>query len=178
MSALDRALAAQRLGWHVMVCGADKRPLTAHGLKDASTSKKTIRAWFEKYPDALPAVVAGPSGLAIGDFDVKGGKDGLATLTRLGHELPATWTQRTPSGGAHSFYAAPEGVELPNGSADLFERGSGIDRRTGESYAVLYEMPPASLAELSAAPDWLVTVGERTRTADSAPDASVERFRA
>jgi hypothetical protein len=164
VSGLETALAAAALAWHVIPCGADKRPLTTHGLKDATTSKKTIREWWAKHPDALPAVVAGPSGLAIADFDVKDGRDGLATLARLGHPLPATWRQRTPSGGSHAFYLAPEGVEMPNGTAHLFEAGSNIDRRTGQSYAVLYASPPTSLSEVVAAPEWL-TASEARRTA-------------
>lgn len=177
MNGLDRALAAAALDWHLIPCGADKRPLTKHGLKDATTDPAAIRAWWKKHPDALPGVVAGPSGLAIADFDVKGGKNGLKTLSRLGHALPATWRQQTPSGGAHAFYAAPAGVEMPNGAADLFERGSGIDRRTGESYAVLYAAPPASLGELAPAPDWLIA-GERAASRDRAPHADVDAFRA
>jgi hypothetical protein len=177
MSPLDRALAAAALGWHVLPCGIDKKPLTRHGLKDATTSKKALRAWWAQYPDALPAVVAGPSGLAIGDFDVKGGKDGLAALTRLGHPLPATWRQDTPSGGSHAFYAAPAGIELPNGAADLFERGSGIDRRTGESYAVLYAAPPASRDELAPAPDWLIAAATSSPKGDRDPSADESSFR-
>ncbi|GAA1913557.1 hypothetical protein GCM10009775_02790 [Microbacterium aoyamense] len=173
---VDHALAAARLGWHVFPCGSDKRPLTKHGLKDATTSKKTIRDWWAKHPDALPAVVAGPSGLAIADFDVKGGKDGLAALARLGHDLPATWQQATPSGGSHAFYVAPEGIDVPNGSADLFERGSGIDRRTGESYAVLYVAPPASVAELAEAPAWLVVSGQRSASAGRDTLAGVDEY--
>lgn len=166
MTALDRALAAARLGWHVLPCGADKRPLTKHGLKDATTDAAQISKWWAKHPTALPAVVAGPSGLAIADFDLKGGKDGLAALSRLGHPLPATWRQDTPSGGSHAFYVAPAGIDVPNGSADLFERGSGIDRRTGESYAVLYEAPPASVGELAEAPAWLIVSAERPASSD------------
>lgn len=177
MSALDRALAAASLGWPVLPCGADKRPLTKHGLKDATTGEAQIRTWWKKHPDALPAVVAGPSGLAIADFDVKDGKDGLAALARLGHGLPATWTQDTPSGGSHAFYAAPAGIDMPNGTADLFEKGSGIDRRTGESYAILYTQPPTSLKELASAPEWLVVSGERSASVDRAPSAGVEAFR-
>lgn len=161
MSPLKRALGAAALGWHVLPCGADKKPLTMHGLKDATTDADAIRAWWEKHPAALPGVVAGPSGLAIADFDVKDRKDGFAALERLGHSLPTTWRQDTPSGGAHAFYLAPAGVEMPNGTADLFERGSGIDRRTGESYAVLYEAPPATLDKLAPAPEWLIASGER-----------------
>lgn len=177
MSTLERALAAIALGWHVIPCGADKRPLTSRGLKDAATEAATLRTWWAKHPDAVPGVVAGPSGLAIADFDVTGEKDGLAALARLGHPLPATWRQDTPSGGSHAFYAAPVGVELPNGSADLFEKGSGIDRRTGESYALLYTMPPASLAELASAPDWLIIGGERAASTLMNQSASVTTFR-
>lgn len=178
MNGKKRALAAAALGWHVLPCGVDKRPLTKHGLKDATTDAETIRAWWKKHPDALPAVVAGPSGLAIADFDVKGGKDGLAALSRLGRALPATWMQETPSGGSHAFYAAPAGIDMPNGTADLFERGSGIDRRTGESYAMLYETPPASLDDLAPAPEWLIVTADRGASADRATNADVETFRA
>lgn len=176
MSGLDEALAAAALGWRMIPCGANKRPVTKHGLKDATTDADTIRTWWEKHPDALPAVVAGPSGLAIADLDVHAGKDGLATLSRLGYALPPTWTQSTPSGGSHAFYAAPEGIEMPNGAADLFEKGSGIDRRTGESYAVLYGTPPASLDELASAPGWLVATAERTSSATTT-SADVATFR-
>ncbi|AZC14568.1 bifunctional DNA primase/polymerase [Microbacterium sp. ABRD28] len=175
MSALDHALAAAVLGWHVIPCGVDKTPLTKRGLTDASADPDRIRAWWEKHPEALPGIVAGPSGLAIADLDVKGDKDGVATLERLGHPLPATWTQDTPSGGVHAFFAVPDGVEPPNGSADLFEKGSGIDRRTGNSYAVLYTAPPTSLDALASAPDWLVS-GE-PRQAAPRTRASVEAFR-
>ncbi|WP_404435237.1 DUF3631 domain-containing protein [Microbacterium aerolatum] len=178
MSALDHALAAAALGWHVLPCGADKRPHTKHGLKDATTDVEKIRAWWKKHPAAFPGIVAGPSGLAIADFDVKGAKDGLKALARLGYSLPATWTQDTPSGGSHAFYAAPGGVELPNGAADLFEKGSGIDRRTGESYAVLYSMPPTSRDELAPAPDWLITTGELAASRDHDTSADVATFRA
>ncbi|WP_194411413.1 bifunctional DNA primase/polymerase [Microbacterium cremeum] len=178
MSALDHALAAADLGWHVIPCSADKRPLTKHGLKDATTDPAQIRAWWKKHPAALAAVVAGPSGLAIADFDVKGDKDGLAALDRLGYSLPTTWQQRTQNNGTHAFYAAPAGVDMPNGVADLFDKGSGIDRRTGESYAVLYDHPPVSLDELAPAPDWLVSSETaRSPRSDRAPGADEGTFR-
>lgn len=180
MSGKKRALAAARLGWHVLPCGVHKRPLTTHGLKDATTDEAQIRAWWDDHPDALPAVVAGRSRLAVADFDVKGGKDGLASLARLGYELPATWRQDTPSGGSHAFYAAPEGIDLPNGTADLFEKVSGIDRRTGESYAILYAKPPRSLDELAPAPEWLIAGRDRSAAnggQDRAPSAGEAEFR-
>lgn len=176
MNALERAEAAAALGWYVLPCGANKQPLTKHGVKDATTDVETIRAWWKKHPDALPGIAAGPSGLAIADFDVTGGKDGLGSLTRLGYALPATWRQKTPSGGSHAWYAAPEGVELPNGTADLFEKDSGIDRRTGESYAILYAAPPATRGDLSPAPDWLVTARERPASVARGTAADLDTF--
>lgn len=86
--------------------------------------------------------------------------------------------QETPSGGAHAFYVAPEGVELPNGTADLFEKGSGIDRRTGNSYAVLYTDPPTAIEGLASAPDWLIAGGARAASAPTHSRAGVEAFRA
>lgn len=176
MSAVDRALSAARLGWYVIPCGSDKRPKTKNGLKDATTDEAQIRAWWERHPKALPAVVAGRSGLAIADFDVKGGKDGLSKLHELGHTLPTTWMQDTQNNGSHAFFIAPAGIDLPNGTADMFEKGSGIDRRTGESYAVIYADPPASLGELAPAPEWLVVSGDRAESVDSAPHAGVGEF--
>ena len=181
MTALENALAAAELGWHVIPCRReDKRPYTRNGLKDATTDPDKIRRWWGKLPVALPGIVAGPSGLAIADLDRKGGKDGPATLERLGHPLPATWRQDTPSGGVHAFYRAPADVAMPNGAADMFEPGSGIDRRSGESYAILYTAPPTSLDELAPSPDWLVVGDGRSAgtATDRAPDADVEAFRA
>ena len=63
MSGLDRALAAVGLGWHVIPCGIDKRPLTRNWLKDASTSKKAVRAWWAA-PHPGPAARSGRPAVA------------------------------------------------------------------------------------------------------------------
>ncbi|MBZ4488022.1 bifunctional DNA primase/polymerase [Microbacterium sp. cx-55] len=179
MTALDRALAAARLGWHVLPVNAKKRAIVKSWETKATTDEATIRGWAERHPDALFAVAAGPSGLAIADLDVDAGKDGHAALQRLGYPLPPTWMQDTPRGGSHAFYVAPVGVDLPNGTANLFEVDSGIDRRTGNSYAVLYSAPPTSVEELAPAPEWL-TSGDARRPApaDRASNADESAFRA
>jgi hypothetical protein len=47
---LRRALSYARGGRNLFPCGANKRPLTAHGLKDASRDPVEIKAWAKRYP--------------------------------------------------------------------------------------------------------------------------------
>ena len=76
-------------------------------------------------------------------LDVKDGRDGLKTWAALQIEAD-TVTSRTPSGGAHLIYKAPEGADLGNTAGKL---GAGIDTRGQGGYIVL---PPSSLGNGSA----------------------------
>jgi hypothetical protein len=88
------------------------------------------------------AIAAGPSGLLVVDLDVPkpddkprpaawnlpGIGDGLdvfaAVCEQAGQPVPwDTFTVRTPSGGTHFYYLAPDGVELRNTGGD---RGRGL----------------------------------------------------
>src|SRR5262245_57411651 len=105
------ALAYAARGWHVLPCNPQsKRPLTTHGLKDASTDPAQIDAWWREWPCALIAVRTGPqSGLWVLDVDAcpAEGIDGFATLAVLEKRhgaLPDTLTSTTPRGGQHLFF--------------------------------------------------------------------------
>jgi Bifunctional DNA primase/polymerase, N-terminal len=116
------AYAAQ--GWPVFPCDSRKRPLTDNGFKDATSDEGQVREWWARWPYALTGV---PTGEAIGcvvlDVDTKHGVNGFRTLDELnGAERPATPTALTPSGGAHFYFARPEGG-LRNTAG---ERGRGI----------------------------------------------------
>lgn len=49
---LNAALGYAELGLPVFPCNIEKKPLTPHGFKDASTSVDQIKEWWNKWPDA------------------------------------------------------------------------------------------------------------------------------
>jgi hypothetical protein len=102
----------RRYSWPVFPCVPRmKRPLTAHGFKDATTNEDQIREWWKQSPSANIAV---PTGLVSGvivmdaDWDKTAGLDGITTLLSLLRDnlLPRTPWQWTPRGGIHLFFSA------------------------------------------------------------------------
>lgn len=155
MLAAAQALAAGGLA--VFPVGPDcRRPLTAHGYKNASKTMEGVEALWRPHPDANVSVACGGvSGAFVLDIDVKHGVDGLATLASLETEhnpLPATWRTRTPSGGLHLWFAQPVARRLRNRVGFL----PGLDVRTdGGSVAV----PPSRRAD--GAYTWLIAPWDR-----------------
>jgi hypothetical protein len=89
-----------------------KNPFTEHGFKDASKDPETVRQWWSRWPEANVGVVTGRiSGIVVLDIDRKHGVDGAVSAAEL--DLPKTLTIRTPSGGFHLFFRAPQGVIVP-----------------------------------------------------------------
>lgn len=153
----------------------EKRPLTAHGLHDATTNNKQISAWWEQYPTANIGIPSGPeSGLLIIDEDVRNGSE--ESIDRLEHAdfepLPETVTVLTPTGGKHRYFQHDEritrtklddypGIDIqrigkyvvappsvhPNGDEYHFELSSHIA-----------EMPIATL------PEWFITLAQQPST--------------
>lgn len=117
---LKAALAyGERLRWPVYPVGPDcRRPLTEHGVYDASADPAVIRQLFAGREDANVALACGsPSGVLVLDIDRKGEVDGFARLAELEDEhgyLPETPKQATPSSGEHLFFAQPPDLELYN----------------------------------------------------------------
>ena len=137
-SMLESALTYARLGWQVLPCRPGvKVPLTAHGVKDATTGEDTIRAWWVRWPSANIAIACGKtSGIYVVDIDIDAtkGVDGWKSLKEF-PDLPATVRQDTPRGGAHFIYQS----ETPPINKNGFR--PGIDIR-GEGY---YIMAPPSI---------------------------------
>jgi len=102
-----------------------KRPLTAHGSRDATRDPKTIKEWWTKWTDAQPALLTGmPSGVIAIDIDLKGGRNGLDTLEILGIAFnPVTPTAHTPSGGLHWLFRRP-GRDIPTSATTI---GPGVE---------------------------------------------------
>ena len=172
----------------VFPCNADKRPLTRHSFRDATTDADQIRAWWRTWPDALPALPTGArTGIAVLDIDRKNGKDGYAELRRLGFDpdsLSPVMT-RTPSGGCHLFFAHRDG--LKNWSKD--EIAPGLDVRTegglviapgsfkdGGRYTPLGH--PLGSVELPPFPDALIPPAKPERTPVAVLDVASAEQRA
>lgn len=159
-AALDLAAA----GWEVFpLVENTKRPLTAHGVKDATTDADTIRAWWERNPEANLGLAPGADVLVL-DVDTKHGIDGHDTLTGLEFvhgELPPTRTTETPSGGWHLYFKKPPELRVKN----RVNVRSGLDVRTLGGYLVA---PPSVIdgkpyrwlndAPMADAPPWLVAL--------------------
>jgi len=119
----------------VFPCNAQKRPLTEHGLNDATTDEAQINAWWNRWPHADPAWAV-PKEIVVGDLDCKNGKNGIKDFVEHGGVHPdavATPQASSPTGGRHLVYAANGGA-YRNG---VGLNGWGIDLRTIGGYIVL-----------------------------------------
>jgi Bifunctional DNA primase/polymerase, N-terminal len=143
---------------------ANKKPLTTHGFKDASSDPAAVTTWRAKWPHCEFALAV-PAGMVVVDVDIKHGKNGYADFKRLAGCDPrevATPQSSTPSGGMQVFFAASK----PHKNAVAIA-GSGIDVRAEGGYVVL-PMPgngrqwlleligaDRAMAQLLPAPAWL-----------------------
>ena len=158
MSALDEALGYAAY-FHIFPVRADKKPLTEHGFKDATTDLLVIEAWWGKWPHAEPALAV-PANMLVVDIDVKHGKHGFDDFKRLaGCDARDVITPQstTPSGGMQVFYAASKSYKNA-----VAIGGTGIDTRTEGGYVVLPSdangrqwLRPLIGVSLLPAPAWL-----------------------
>lgn len=126
--------------WPRFPCGPDKRPLTEHGLLDATSEIAIIAAWRARWPNARWGV---PSGRTISavvlDVDVKRPEaNGYDTLDDLGvGVLPNTPMVHTSSGGLHVYFALPaEPIRNTQGSRGR-GIGPGLDWRGEGGYVII-----------------------------------------
>jgi hypothetical protein len=127
------ALSYAANGFPVFPC-KNKRPITAHGFKDASTDPEQIMAWWEQTPDARIGVPT--AGYMVVDIDPKNGGDKTLAEYEAAHgSLPLTPKARTGSGGYHYWFRKPT-------NADIKCRpiAKGIDTRTDDGYVIV---PPS-----------------------------------
>lgn len=147
MTILDHALAYAARGWHVFplhsadvgglevacTCGQAgctsiaKHPRTRTGVKEASTDRATIEAWWAQWPDANIGLATGMiSGLYVVDLD---GPEAAAAWADLNVEGGA-WVSLTGNGQHHVYaLAAP----LPS---THWKIATGIDTRGDGGYIV------------------------------------------
>lgn len=141
---------AEELGWPVLpvhsirngacTCGRSdctspgKHPRTRHGVKEASTDPKAIRAWWSRWPDANVGIRTGAeSGLVVLDVDPRNGGDpALSDLLNRHGELPKTTEAETGGGGRHMLFAHPgDGVTVTRSSL-----AAGVDIKADGAYIV------------------------------------------
>jgi hypothetical protein len=173
---LRAALELARLGFPVFpLYPRTKKPMTAHGLLDATTDPEAIRDWFELCPTANVGLAV-PQGFVVVDID---DPEALLRLKAEDRHLPATAKCRSPRGW-HCYYRTE--VELRN-AVDLVP---GVDLRGVGGYVLVppsvhpsggryeWEVPllPENIAD---APDWLVEAARRRGASRVRP---VEEWRA
>jgi P4 family phage/plasmid primase-like protien len=124
---------AQRLSWAVFPLKPEaKTPATAHGFKDASRDADTIRAWWQRTPNANIGLCTGD--VFVLDFDAhKPDYAGAELLDMLLEDYP-TATADTARGGVHLFFAQRPGLQLTNASGSL---PKGVDVRGHGGYVAL-----------------------------------------
>lgn len=169
-------------GWPVHpLRPGEKRPLSAHGVKDATTDPAIIRQHWSAHPRANIGIALPPDVVAL-DIDVKGGVNGfdsLAALERAHGPLPATRKVKTPSGGQHLYFSKPAGRRIKNTvgvrpgldvrthGGYLVGPGSVID---GRGYELLADCKPAP------APAWLLDLlAPPAPSRDTYADKAMER---
>jgi hypothetical protein len=166
-------------GWPVHPFDRAKRPLTHHGVDDATLDHAQIDRWRRQYPDALWAIASGRRSGVVGldvDFRPEGnGRDTLEFDLEIGF-LPATPISHTPR-GYHVLFAWP-GHDVPCSVGKL---GRFLDIR-GDGGSLI--MPPGPgrrwdphlpyTLPLAPLPVWVTSsIEDQHHAAPSAPVAPV-----
>ena len=164
-----QAIQYARRGWRVVpIQRKSKRPLTTHGLNDATCDLHQIRQWYlHFYREANIAIATGKcSRVLVLDIDNRNrGDRTLEELIATHGPLPETLEASTGGGGRLIFFRCPEDIEhLAAGNHRL---GQGIDFKADGGYVVV---PPSihpngkpyrwsrgpSDVELAAMPGWML----------------------
>jgi Bifunctional DNA primase/polymerase, N-terminal/Primase C terminal 1 (PriCT-1) len=147
----------------------EKRPLTAHGFKDATTDLATVSGWWTSCPDANIGISTGAaSGIMVLDLDPRNGAPAgrLEVVQQLG-PIPETAEVSTGGEGRH-IYFRHSGKKLRKNLAP------GVELKTDGGYIVV---PPSvhpsgeryqwdgirgelALLCLADAPDWLLALAD------------------
>ncbi len=131
---LAAALHLAKLGFRVFPAKADRTPVAGFKWKqDSSKDPAIIRGWWQRYPDAIPALPTGPlNGVSVVDLDKKNGKDGVANWQGLGRSMEAGLTVETPSGGLHLYYSDDIGTARTTAGTIAI----GVDTRGRGGYVI------------------------------------------
>jgi putative DNA primase/helicase len=173
---LDAALDYARAGLCVFPLNG-KKPLTAHGFKNATCAESTIREWWRKTPRANVGLPTGAmNGLIVIDVDGPGGDAALAALEANNANLPPTRKIQTRPGRHQLWFKQPPGFisQCSVGAlgTNLDVRGDGgyvcappsIHPESNKPYTVVNDLPWADL------PPWLLTLVKAQESASAVPN--------
>lgn len=127
----------------IFPCAADKKPLTAHGFKNALEAETAQMVFGD------PPSWGAPTGAANGFWVVDIDPAGLPWLAANEHRLGLPVRVPTPRGGWHLLYAYTQPVRSTAGRL-----APGVDTR-GDGGYVIWRLPEFKLPELALAPGWL-----------------------
>ncbi len=126
---LSTALQRASAGHPVFPCVPDaKRPLTTHGLLDATTDQDQIHAWWNRTPSANLAVPTGVASYDVLDVDLRPSGSGYPAfdhLVRAGLVDHHSHIVRTPSGGMHAYFIGTRQPSARLPAAHLDFKASG-----------------------------------------------------
>jgi hypothetical protein len=163
---MQAALDYAKAGRPVFPCGPDKKPLTRHGFKDASTDSIQIIGWWNQWPSALIGMPTGEAtGIAVIDLDHKPNsagqpRNGSAALGEItqGETWGDTVEVRTPTGGRHIWFQHRPGFKCStNDELGIDVRAEGGYVCVPPSAGYIFENPPGLFPVIDA-PDFLVPV--------------------
>jgi hypothetical protein len=176
------ALRLAAAGYPVFPCVPDqKRPLTGHGLLDATTDPDWIRGWWRRAPTANLAIATGTlNGTAsfdVLDVDVRdtgSGYPAFNALSRAGLIDGHSHTIVTPTGGLHAYFpgSRQHSSRLPEAHLDFKAAGGYVltppSVVNGHSYELIHRSNgPFRRLDWPAVRDHLQP--EATPTAPTAP---------
>src|SRR4030042_1007732 len=166
---LETAFSYISQGFKVFPVKIDKKPLTAHGLKDATQTQAGLREFWTRWPDAGIALVT--EGLIVLDFDAKnGGLESKSMMEANYGRLLRTRTHRTGGGGEHWIYRNTDGTDIRNTVAfagyqgvDLRANGGDIGgppslHQSGRKYEVIDD------TDITPTPVWLLELAIKKTT--------------
>lgn len=125
---IDLALQLVGRGYHVFPCSISKKPLTEHGLLDASNDAGQINLWWSKWPEAQIGINCERSNLCVLDLDDP------ATLEIIKEKYPElmnTRRIRTGRGGAHLYFKMPGTIKIKSTTKKIKELPSSDTRAYG-----------------------------------------------
>lgn len=160
---LSEQLALAEAGYKVFPIVANaKRPITAHGLKDATTDAEQIERWTQQYPGCNWGLRC--DGMVILDID-GASNEWFANLGERAIDLAVAPISLTPNGGKHFLFKSPDanysntqGTIAPKVDTRANEKGyivvapSSID---GKRYQWATELD-CGPDELPTPPQWLI----------------------
>lgn len=128
-----------------------KVPLFKGWREAATTDENQIKQWSEQFRERLTffGLPCGPiNNILVLDVDVKKA-NGFDALKNLGHQIPTTLTQRTPSGGYHFIFKFDPARDTGNKVGFI----PGCDIRSTGGWIAFYGF--INNVPVADAPEWL-----------------------